>query len=76
MAQKPRDDGSYDEARKLAEDALDAYAKGNPKQGDKLAEQAKSTNVEAVQEVVDELEEDKTADHESYVASDKDRKQD
>ena len=76
MAQKPRDDGSYDEARKLAEDALDAYAKGNPKQGDKLAEQAKSTNAEAVQEVVDDLEEDKGADHESYVASDKDRKQD
>ena len=76
MAQKPQDDGSYDEARKLAEDALDAYAKGNPDQGDKLVEEAKSTNVEAVQEVVDELEEDKDSDHESFVASDKDDKKD
>jgi hypothetical protein len=70
MAQKPQTDGSHEEARRLAEDALDAYAKGNPQQGDKLAEEAKSTNVEAVQEVVDDLEEDKNSDHESYTVSD------
>jgi hypothetical protein len=68
MARNPQDDRSYDEARKLAEDALDAYAKGNPQQGDELAQQAKETNPEAVQEVVDELEEDKDSDHDSFTA--------
>lgn len=72
MAQKPQE-GSYDEARKLAEDALDAYAKGNPGKGDRLAEQAKDTNTQAVQDVVNELEEDKNADHESFVASKNDK---
>ncbi|HQT77176.1 MAG: hypothetical protein B7Z80_06640 [Rhodospirillales bacterium 20-64-7] len=80
MARKPQNDASYDKARDLAESALDAYAKGNPQQGDKLAEQAKRTNVEAVQEVVDELEEDKNDDPTSYVGSKdetaKDKRQD
>jgi hypothetical protein len=66
------EDRSYDEARKLTENAMDAYAKGNPKQGDRLAEQAKRTNTDAVRDVVDELEEDKDADHESFTASGKD----
>lgn len=70
MAKDPQDDASYEEARKLAEKALDAYADGDSKQGDKLAEQAKQTNVDAVQEVVDELEEDKDSDHESFTATD------
>ncbi|HEX2941552.1 MAG TPA: hypothetical protein VHO91_10925 [Rhodopila sp.] len=69
MAQKPQNDPSYDKARDLAEEALDAYVKGNPKEGDKLAEQAKRTNAEAAQDVVNDLEEDRNADHSSHVGS-------
>lgn len=65
-------DRSYDEARRLTEEAMEAYAKGDPKQGDRLAEQAKRVNTEAVRDVVDELEEDKDADHESFTVSGKD----
>jgi len=64
------DDASYDEARKLAEDALEAYAKGDSSKGDRLAKQARNTNPQAVQEVVNELEEDKNSDHETYAVSD------
>ena len=65
-----KNNDAYEEARKLAEDALDAYAKGDPRQGDELVEQAKATNQQAVQEVAQELEEDKDSDHESFVAPD------
>ena len=48
----------HDKARDLAEDALGAYAKGDEKKGDALAEQAKKTDRSAVVEVVEELDED------------------
>ena len=48
----------HDKARGLAEDALGAYAKGDEKKGDALAEQAKKIDRSAVVEVVEELDED------------------
>jgi hypothetical protein len=68
MPQTPKDD-SYAKARKLAEDALGAYAKDDQKKGDQLAEKARDTNFDAVKEVVQELDEDADSDHEEIVAS-------
>ena len=45
-------------ARELSEQALGEYAKGNKAKGDQLAEQAVKTDRAAVEEVVNELEED------------------
>jgi hypothetical protein len=50
-------DKGYEQARSLAEDALDQYARGDKAKGDKLAEQAVKTNRAAVEDVVRELEE-------------------
>ena len=54
-------DDTYDKARDLAEAALGEYAKGDEKKGDKLAEQAMKTDRHAVEELVDELNEDAEA---------------
>jgi hypothetical protein len=51
----------HDKARDLAENALGAYAKGDEKKGDALAEQAKKIDRSAVVEVVKELDEDAAA---------------
>ncbi len=51
-------DGTYDKARDLAEAALGEYAKGDEKKGDKLAEQAMKTDRHAVEELVQDLDED------------------
>lgn len=48
----------HDKARDLAEEALGAYAKGDEKKGDALAEQAKTIDRSAVVEVVEDLDED------------------
>ena len=48
----------HDKARDLAEEALGAYAKGDEKKGNALAEQAKTIDRSAVVEVVEELDED------------------
>ena len=48
----------HDRSRGLTEQALEQYAKGNPKEADKLVEQAKKIDRSAVEEVVQELEED------------------
>ena len=47
----------HDKARDLAEEALGAYAKGDEKKGNALAEQAKTIDRSAVVEVVEELHE-------------------
>ena len=49
---------SYDKARDLAEAALGEYAHGHETKGDKLAEQAVKIDRHAVEELVDELDED------------------
>lgn len=54
----PDTDDTYDKARDLAEKALDQYAHGNPEQGDKLAEKAVQIDRHAVEELVDDLDED------------------
>jgi hypothetical protein len=54
---------SYDRAREITEKALDAYVEGDEKTGGKLVEQAKSINEDAVRDVHEELEEDRTSEH-------------
>ncbi len=51
-------DQTYEKARGLAEAALDKYAHGAPKEGDKLAEKAVQTDRHAVEELVEEMDED------------------
>jgi hypothetical protein len=48
----------HEQARDLAEQALEEYAKGDKKKGDQLAEQAAKIDRSAVEEVVQELDED------------------
>ena len=54
-------DETYEKARGLAEAALDKYAHGAPKEGDKLAERAVKVDRHAVEELVEELDEDAAA---------------
>ena len=62
MAEPPDDsDEAYEEARDLAEAALEKYAKGDTKVGDKLAEKAVQTDRHAVEEFVEEMDEDAKA---------------
>jgi hypothetical protein len=51
-------DASYDRARDLAETALEEYAKGDQKKGDKLADEAVQTDRRAVEDVVGDIDED------------------
>jgi hypothetical protein len=51
-------DARHEQARDLAEAALEQYRKGNRKQGDALAEQAADLDRSAVEEVVAEIDED------------------
>ncbi len=62
MAEETTDD-TYEKARDLAEAALGEYAHGNEKKGDKLAEQAVKTDRHAVEELVEELDEDAETTH-------------
>jgi hypothetical protein len=54
---------SYDRAREMTEEALDAYVEGDKKAGDKLVNQAKGVNEAAVRDVHEELEEDAGSEH-------------
>jgi len=56
MSEKTSD--SYEKARDLAEAALEEYAKGDTKKGDKLADDAVRTDHKAVEDVVGEIDED------------------
>ena len=58
MADNKDTEATYDKARDLAEAALEQYAHGDAKQGDKLAEKAVKTDRHAVKELVDEMDED------------------
>ena len=58
MADNKDTEATYDKARDLAEAALEQYAHGDAKQGDKLAEKAVKTDRHAVEELVDEMDED------------------
>ena len=52
----------HQQARDLAEQALEEYAKGDKKKGDELAEKAAQIDRSAVEEVVQELDEDAGSD--------------
>jgi hypothetical protein len=52
----------HERARALAEQALEAYAKGDKKKGDQLAEEAAELDRSAVEEVVQDLDEDAGSD--------------
>jgi hypothetical protein len=52
----------HEQARDKAEAALDAYAKGDQRGGDKLADEAQKIDRDAVVEVVRDLEEDAGSD--------------
>ena len=54
-------DETYDKARDLAEAALDKYAHGAPKEGDKLAARAVKIDRHAGEELVEEMDEDAAA---------------
>ncbi len=54
-------DENYEKARDLAEAALDKYAHGAPKEGDKLAGEAVKIDRHAVEELVEELDENAAA---------------
>jgi hypothetical protein len=53
---------NYDKARDLAEKALDEAVEGNDAKAEKLAEEAKALDPDAVQDVVDELAQDAESD--------------
>jgi hypothetical protein len=55
MSDKPNTDEHYEEARDLAEAALEQYAKGHPKVGDKLAGEAVQIDRHAVEDLVEEM---------------------
>jgi hypothetical protein len=57
------DDNKYDKARDLSERALDAVVHGDEDEATKLIDQAKATNPRAVEDIVQELEEDATSEH-------------
>jgi hypothetical protein len=52
----------HDEAREKAEDALGAYARGDHRAGDKLADEAQALDRDAVIEVIQDIDEDAGSD--------------
>lgn len=57
------DEKGYDKARRLAEDALKKTVEGDDASAEKLAEKAKATNQQAVEDVLQELDEDASSEH-------------
>jgi len=57
--------GKHEQARKLAEEALEKYATGHPGEADRMVEKAKNIDRSAVVELVEELEEDAGSDPEA-----------
>ena len=58
-------DDKHEKARDLAEKALGEYAKGDEAKGDKLAEEAAKIDRSAVEEVVQEIDEDAGSNHDA-----------
>lgn len=59
---KDKDD-NHEAARQMTEDALGALVKGDEKMADDLIEKAKETDSSAVEEVIQDLDEDAASDH-------------
>jgi hypothetical protein len=63
MARQGTDEGDrHEKARNLAEDALGELAKGHEDKADKLIEQAKKLDESALEDVVQDLDEDAGSD--------------
>jgi hypothetical protein len=56
------DNGKHEKARELAEDALGALAEGREDKADRLIEEAKKLDESALEEVVQDLDEDAGSD--------------
>lgn len=54
---------AHDKARDLTEKALDAFVEGNEDKAGSLVDKARKMDPSGVQEVMDDLEEDKNSDH-------------
>jgi len=54
---------AHETARRLTEDALDAYVEGDKKKGDQLVDRAQQTDSSAVEEVMQDLDADAQSDH-------------
>jgi len=59
------DSDKHEKARQLAEDALGAYAKGDQRKGDRLADEAQQIDRSAVEEVLEDLDEDAGSNHDA-----------
>jgi hypothetical protein len=57
------EDSSYDKAREIAEGALTKTVEGDDKAAEKLAQEAKATNQQAVEDVLQDLDEDAGSEH-------------
>jgi uncharacterized protein HemY len=57
------EDSSYDKARELAEEALTKTVEGDDKAAEKLAQKAKATDQQAVEDVLADLDEDAGSEH-------------
>ncbi len=57
------DNTKYDKARELAEDALKKTVEGDDKAAEQLAQKAKATDMKAVEDVLQELDEDAGSEH-------------
>jgi hypothetical protein len=62
MAQRDTDGDRHEKARGLAEDALGELAKGREDKADRLIERAKELDESALEEVVQDLDEDAGSD--------------
>jgi hypothetical protein len=72
------DEKGYEKARRLAEGALKKTVEGDDASAEKLAEKAKATNQQAVEDVLQELDEDASSEHDpqrikDYLGSDADK---
>ena len=57
-------DDKHDKARDIAEEALGAFSEGDEKRGSELAQKAKNIDRSAVEELVQDLDEDAASNHE------------
>ena len=53
----------HENARQLTEDAMEAYVKGDQQRGNDLVDEAKRTDSSAIEEVLQDLDEDAGSDH-------------
>jgi hypothetical protein len=59
----------HEKARQMTEDALGAYAEGDRKKGDRLADEAQRIDGSAVEEVLEDLDEDAGSNHDTATRS-------